>query len=72
MMNARISSAISSSLVHCSLYSVTGKRPRPYTDTPPFSLLVLRPMNKTDGQGPCFGEDFLWALLAAKESSGGR
>ena len=41
-------------------------------DTPPFSLLVLRPMNKTDGQGPCFGEDFLWALLAAKESSSGR
>jgi hypothetical protein len=41
-------------------------------DAPPFSLLVLRPMNKTDGQGPCFGEDFLWALLAAKESSGGR
>ena len=41
-------------------------------DTPPFSLLVLRPMNKTDGQGPCFGEDFLWALLAAKESSGVR
>lgn len=41
-------------------------------DAPPFSLLALRPMNKTDGQGPCFGEDFLWALLAAKESSGGR
>ena len=41
-------------------------------DTPPFSLLVLRPMNKTDGRGPCFGEDFLWALLAAKESSSGR
>ena len=28
-MNARISSAMSSSLAHCSLYRVTGKRPRP-------------------------------------------
>jgi SAM-dependent methyltransferase len=36
-------------------------------DQPPFSLRVLRPMRKTDGQGPCFGEDFLWALLATKE-----
>jgi SAM-dependent methyltransferase len=33
----------------------------------PFSLRVLRQMRKTDGQGPCFGEDFLWTLLAAKE-----
>lgn len=32
----------------------------------PFSLRVLRPMAKTDPQGPCFGEDFLWALLATK------
>ena len=35
-------------------------------DKPPFSLRVLRPMNKTDGPGPWFGEDFLWALLASK------
>ena len=33
------------------------------------SLQVLRQMNKTDGQGPYFGEDFLWALLAAREDS---
>ena len=33
---------------------------------PPFSLRVLRQMNKTDGHEPYFGEDFLWALLATK------
>ena len=33
----------------------------------PFCLRVLRQMNKTDGQGPCFGEDFLWVLLATKQ-----
>ena len=33
----------------------------------PFSLRVLRQMQKTDGQGPWFGEDFLWALLATKD-----
>jgi SAM-dependent methyltransferase len=38
-------------------------------DKAPFSLRVLRQMNKTDGQGPCFGEDFLWALLATKKAS---
>lgn len=38
-------------------------------DKPPFSLRVLRQMNKTHGQGPCFGEDFLWALLAAKDDA---
>jgi hypothetical protein len=37
-------------------------------DTPSFSLRVLRQMNKTDGSGPGFGEDFLWTLLATKES----
>jgi SAM-dependent methyltransferase len=36
-------------------------------DKAPFSLRVLRQMTKTDGQGPCFGEDFLWTLLATKE-----
>ncbi len=39
------------------------------SDKPPFSLRVLRQMNKTDAQGHCFGEDFLWVLLAAKESA---
>jgi hypothetical protein len=33
-------------------------------------LRVLRQMNKTDGQAPSFGEDFLWALLATKDRSG--
>jgi SAM-dependent methyltransferase len=42
-------------------------RLRALCDKPPFSVRVLRQMNKTDGQGPCFGEDFLWALLAARE-----
>jgi SAM-dependent methyltransferase len=36
-------------------------------DRAPFSLRVLRQMNKTGGQGPCFGEDFLWVLLASKD-----
>jgi hypothetical protein len=26
-------------------------------------------MKKTGGQGPCFGEDFLWVLLATKEDA---
>jgi SAM-dependent methyltransferase len=40
-------------------------------ETPPFSLQVLRQMRKTDGTGPCFGEDFLWTLLATKETQVG-
>jgi SAM-dependent methyltransferase len=35
-------------------------------DEKPFELRVLRQMAKKDGAGPCFGEDFLWALLATK------
>jgi len=42
------------------------ERLRAWWDRAPFSLRVLRRMRKTDGQGPCFGEDFLWALLATK------
>jgi SAM-dependent methyltransferase len=42
-------------------------RLRALWDEPPFSLRVLRHMAKTDGQGPYFGEDFLWALLAARD-----
>jgi SAM-dependent methyltransferase len=41
-------------------------RLRALWDTAPFSLRVLRQMRKTDGPAPSFGEDFLWALLAAK------
>ncbi len=44
-------------------------RLRALWDKAPFSLHMLRQMNKTDGQGPCFGADFLWALLATKEGS---
>jgi len=35
-------------------------------DEEPFSVRVLRQMKKMDSQGPRFGEDFLWALLATK------
>jgi hypothetical protein len=38
-------------------------------DTPPFRLHVLRQMNKTGRHGPFFGEDFLWALQAEKETT---
>lgn len=44
-------------------------RLRAMWDKPPFSLRVLRQMKKTDGLGPCFGEDFLWAMLATKEDA---
>ncbi len=37
-------------------------------DSAPFSVRVLRQMRKTNGSGPVFGEDFLWALLAMKGS----
>ena len=45
----------------------SGDRLRALWDTAPFSLRVLRQMKKTGGQGPYFGEDFLWALLATKD-----
>ena len=38
-------------------------------DRPPFRMRELRQMRKTDGQEPCFGEDFLWVLLAEKEGA---
>jgi SAM-dependent methyltransferase len=38
-------------------------------DTSPFSVRLLRPMNHTDGQGPYFGQDFLWALLATRQGA---
>ncbi len=38
---------------------------RAWWDTAPFSLRVLRQMIKA--AGPCFGEDFLWVLLATME-----
>ena len=43
------------------------ERLRALWDKPPFSLRVLRQMNKTGGQGPSFGENFLWTLLATKD-----
>jgi SAM-dependent methyltransferase len=45
----------------------TEDRLRVLWDKPPFSLRVLRQMNKTDEWGPYFGEDFLWALLATTD-----
>jgi SAM-dependent methyltransferase len=47
-------------------------RLRALWDKPPFSVRVLRPMNKADGQGLCFGEDFLWVLLATKDDAARR
>ncbi len=44
-------------------------RLRALWDRAPFTLRVLRQMTKTDGRGPYFGEDFLWALLATKEGA---
>jgi SAM-dependent methyltransferase len=41
-------------------------RLRALWDTAPFSLRVLRQMRKPAGQEPCFGEDFLWVLLATR------
>jgi SAM-dependent methyltransferase len=41
-------------------------RLRALWDRPPFSVQVLRRMRKTSEGGPCFGEDFLWVLLAEK------
>lgn len=37
-------------------------------DEPPFSVRVLRRMRNTSAREARFGEDFLWALLARKES----
>ena len=47
----------------------SAERLRALWDRAPFSIRVLRQMNKTDGQGPCFGLDFLWVLLATKDSA---
>jgi SAM-dependent methyltransferase len=44
-------------------------RLRAMWDRPPFRLRELRQMRKADGQGPSFGEDFLWVLLAQKEAN---
>jgi SAM-dependent methyltransferase len=43
-------------------------RLRALWDWAPFAPRALRQMRKTDGQGPCFGEDFLWALLATEQA----
>lgn len=40
-------------------------------DEEPFSVDVLRQMVKQGGEGPVFGEEFLWAVLATKERSSG-
>lgn len=43
-------------------------RLRALWDQPPFSVRVLRQMRKADAGGTCFGEDFLWVLLATKQA----
>ncbi len=40
-INLRISSPLCKRRSHCSLYKVTGKRPKPYTETAPFSLTLI-------------------------------
>jgi SAM-dependent methyltransferase len=40
-------------------------------DTAPFALHVLRQMKKKDGQGPCFGEDLLWAYWPPRMAPSG-
>jgi SAM-dependent methyltransferase len=45
----------------------TQERLRALWDAPPFGVRALRQMIRQDGQGPCFGADFLWTLLARKE-----
>ena len=42
-------------------------RLRTLWDKPPFRLRVLRQMKRTGGQGPYFGENFLWTLLSARD-----
>jgi SAM-dependent methyltransferase len=42
-------------------------RLRALWDSPPFRLRVLRRMKGHEPPGPCFGQDFLWVLLATKE-----
>jgi hypothetical protein len=44
-------------------------RLRALWDQPPFRVRVLRQMRKADADGTCFGEDFLWALLATKHAA---
>jgi SAM-dependent methyltransferase len=44
-------------------------RLRALWDRPPFALRMLRQMRQASEQGPWFGEDFLWALLAAKQDA---
>jgi SAM-dependent methyltransferase len=47
----------------------TEDRLRALWDRPPFVLRVLRQMRQADEQGPCFGEAFLWVLLAVKQDT---
>ena len=35
-------------------------------DLAPFRVRELRQMRETDGKDPCFGQGFLWVLLAGK------
>ncbi len=41
-------------------------RLRALWDEAPFRVRELRQMRETDGKDPCFGQGFLWVLLAGK------
>jgi SAM-dependent methyltransferase len=41
-------------------------RLRALWDEAPFRVRELRQMRETDGKDPCFGQGFLWVLLASK------
>jgi hypothetical protein len=60
-MNASISGALDRMRSHCSLYSVTGNRPMPYRETPPFSL--------TFKVRPPLSLLFSWAFSARRRSN---
>jgi SAM-dependent methyltransferase len=47
----------------------TEERLRALWDAAPFAVRELRRMRKLDGTGPLFGEDFLWVLLAVKDTA---
>ncbi len=47
----------------------TEERLRALWDGGPFAVQVLRQMNAKPGEGPTYGQNFLWVLLATKRSA---
>lgn len=58
-----------SSIFNAEITESSEDRLRALWDVEDFSVQVLRKMTKMNNQGPSFGEDFLWTLLATKKSS---